>query len=99
MGVPLTEEQRQCWKEKIQAQKSSGLSVDKWCQENNVVACRFHYWKKKLFSKLQPVPLGFVELKDPSQCKLSLHYQGVSLQLESTNLKEALRILEKLACS
>lgn len=100
MAAPLTEEQKQKWKDTIQTQKQSGLSIQKWCRENQVVVSRFYYWSRKLFSdKAMPHFSRFVELKDLKQCKLSLEYQDVHLQLEATNLKQALRLLEKIACS
>jgi hypothetical protein len=36
------------WQQRILIQKSSGLSVRKWCAENNVRESRYYYWLKIL---------------------------------------------------
>ena len=101
MTAPLTEKQRQQWKDKIQAQKQNGLSIEKWCRENQIIESRFYDWKKKLFpDETTPHFSNFIELKDPKKWKLSLDYQDMHLQLESTNLKKMLRLLDKITtCS
>ena len=48
------------WKERIEKQSKSGLSIEKWCRENQLKAYVFHYWKVKLFSNL-PERNNFVE--------------------------------------
>ena len=101
MANLLTEEQKQKWKETIQIQKQSGLSIERWCKENRVIASRFYYWKKRLFSdEVNSSHFSkFVELKDSNQCNLSIECQGVHLELKSGTLKQALRFLGALACS
>ena len=101
MVNPFTEEQKQQWKDKIQAQKTSGLSIKRWCRGNHVTINCFYYWRKRLFPDEVNSPRlsKFVELKDSNRCKLSLEWQGVHLELESTTLKQALHFLGKLTCS
>ncbi|KPH66467.1 IS66 family insertion sequence element accessory protein TnpA, partial [Oceanobacillus caeni] len=41
-------EKRLVWEERISSYKQSGLSIAKWCDENNVHESQFYYWKKKL---------------------------------------------------
>lgn len=37
---------RSQWVELIKQQKESGLSVRKWCQENDISPARYYYWLK-----------------------------------------------------
>jgi len=34
------------WKELILARESSGLSIEKWCKQNNVSRDRYFYWQR-----------------------------------------------------
>ena len=55
------------WSLKIADQKSSGLSVSKWCRQNNLSKNMFFYWKHKLKDELvtQMLP-EIVPLTPPS---------------------------------
>lgn len=56
------------WQQRILTQKSSGLSVRKWCADNNVRESRYYYWLKVLRNDELAVskPAGiFAELQQP----------------------------------
>lgn len=36
------------WLERIQSWQQSGLSQNAWCQQNDISASKFGYWKRKL---------------------------------------------------
>jgi len=95
------EQRQQQWKKRIQNQKESGLTIQKWCQENQIGVSSFYKWQARLSLKkpsLNP-KASFVELKPTIKYRLTLDYEGINFQLEVTSLKQALPILEKLACS
>ena len=101
MTNPDLEQRQQQWKKRIQAQKESDLTIQKWCQENQVGVSSFYKWQARLSlrrSCLNP-KASFVELKPVNKCRLTLDYEGMSFHLEAASLKHALPILEKLACS
>ncbi|OGN55769.1 MAG: hypothetical protein A3D96_01640 [Chlamydiae bacterium RIFCSPHIGHO2_12_FULL_44_59] len=39
------------WNRLIEEQCQSGLSIEKWCRQQNLISHTFHYWKDKLFPK------------------------------------------------
>lgn len=51
MAKPLSEELKQQWKDRINEQRSSGLSVPLWCRQNEIAVYNFRYWQNKLFAK------------------------------------------------
>jgi len=56
------------WQQRILTQKSSGLSVRKWCADNNVQESRYYYWLKVLRNDELALskPAGiFAELQQP----------------------------------
>lgn len=56
------------WQQRILTQKSSGLSVRKWCADNNVQESRYYYWLKVLRNDELALskPTGiFAELQQP----------------------------------
>jgi hypothetical protein len=98
MGKPLTQEQRDNWAERIHNQQNSGLSIQRWCQENQISAHVFHYWKKRLASKAPLDRSSFTELVSPKGCTFIIEYQGVRVHFESSSLKQCLAVLRELKC-
>ena len=39
------------WKNHISLWKGSGLSISKYCENNNLIAHRFYYWKRRFIRK------------------------------------------------
>jgi hypothetical protein len=81
MFQPTTPEKIRAWKEKILQQQNSGLSIERWCQEHQVVVCQFHYWKSKLFSK-QINASSFTELADTKNVGVTIECDGVRIHLD-----------------
>ncbi|MBF8984897.1 hypothetical protein IZY60_15250 [Lutibacter sp. B2] len=45
-----SKENRKYWETIIHNQMESGLSQNRWCEENNTKVSTFRYWKHKMFS-------------------------------------------------
>lgn len=97
MGKPFSTEQRHIWKEKIQSQKESGLSIQRWCQENQIAPHLFHYWNKQLFKK-EFERNSFAELTDQKGCTIDIEYREIRIHLEAVSLRQALQVLKELKC-
>lgn len=65
------------WAVRITDQKSSGLSVTEWCQQNNLSKYKFFYWqhllKDEAVTQMLPdiVPLSMPSVIDSSQAEQS----------------------------
>lgn len=92
MGKMPSQEKKQEWQEKIRKQQESGLSIQKWCEENQISLCVFHYWKKKL------IPVSFLELKDQKKCLIDIEYEGVHIRLTSATIQQCLVVLSEMQC-
>ncbi|WP_333791866.1 IS66 family insertion sequence element accessory protein TnpB [Muricomes intestini] len=60
---------RALWKERIQEQASSGISMAAWCRQNHIKKSTFYYWKKRLHiesREIQPVAPQFAKLELPA---------------------------------
>jgi hypothetical protein len=97
MGKSFSEDQRHSWAEKIKSQQESGLSIQRWCDENAIASHLFYYWKRRLF----PNPIdrcSFAELTDQKRCAIDIEYQGVRIRIESSTLRQGFQVLGKLKC-
>lgn len=96
MAKPLTAEQKNDWLQRIQKQQTSGLSIQKWCKENQIPIHAFYYWKKRL----TPTPpfnrSHFTELVAPKACTVTMEFQDTRIHIESSTLKQCLSLLEEL---
>jgi len=80
MSKSASQEKQLKWKERIQLQQASGLSIEKWCRQNQISPHTFHYWKDKLF----PKPLSrssFAELHTKQNSNISLQCPGLYVRL------------------
>jgi len=97
MGKPISQKQRQAWAEKILCQKQSGLSIDRWCKNNQIAPHLFHYWKRRLF----PSTINrssFTELTNQKGCTIEIECQDVRIRINSPTLKQAFQALKELKC-
>jgi hypothetical protein len=96
-----SQETQQVWRERITQQQHSGLSVKGWCQENQVAACQFHYWKNKLTAK-QIDSTVFTELVDDKKVGITIEYEGMRIHLDpnfdAITLKRCLSVLKEGKC-
>lgn len=92
-------EKRLEWEEKIQQQRKSGLSIERWCRENQTVVCQFHYWKARLFPKIDRS--SFIELPDTKDVGISVEYDGVHIHLDknfdASTLKRCLAVMKEVS--
>lgn len=89
------------WQEKIAQQQDSDLSIARWCKENQVVICQFHYWKSKLFPKKFDAT-GFTELVDVKNVGITIEYDGFRIHLDpnfdAVTLKRCLSVVKEGKC-
>ena len=45
------------WRQRIEAQQASGLSVEKFCRRESINRCRFYLWRRRIASAARE---GFV---------------------------------------
>ena len=101
MAKPLSEELKQQWKDRVNEQRSSGLSVPLWCRQNKIPVYNFRYWQNKLFPKPPIDCSAFTEIsiKSTAKTEIILAYQGFNVHLsqhfDSSTLKRCLEVLKK----
>lgn len=103
-----SEEVRQKWKEHIQHQIDSGLSVNAWCLQNNIDTHKFRYWQKQLSPKPRLDRSSFEEISDrkkivkPHEVGLILECQGiyihVSERFNPSTLRLCLKLIKETTC-
>ena len=82
MPVPASEEKQLEWKNIIEQQRQSGLSIDKWCRQNQTSPHNFRYWKYKLFPKSFQKS-SFTELSMRRSDAVSLQARGIYIRMGS----------------
>ena len=84
--MKTNQESLQQWQSLIQEQQASGLSIRKWCDQNNIKQCTFFYWKKRLSEKpekeicfaeisLAKVPTASPVNTDPFEAPVHIRYR------------------------
>jgi len=80
MPVAASEEKQLKWKNLIEQQRQSGLSIEKWCRQNQILPHTFHYWKEKLFpQQLQKNSFAELNMKRPDA--ISLQAKGLYIRM------------------
>lgn len=80
MPIPTSEEKQLEWKSRIDQQRQSGLSIEKWCLQNQIRPHTFYYWRDKLFPKsLQKN--SFTELNIKRSDAISLQARGIYIRI------------------
>lgn len=82
MPRPSSEDKKLEWKHLIEQQRQSGISIEKWCRQQNLIPHTFHYWKDKLFPK-QLQKTSFTELSVRRQDVISLQARGLYVRMSS----------------
>jgi hypothetical protein len=90
-------ELRRTWEERIQNQRSSGLSIQRWCLENQIAPHLFHYWRGRIFPKT--ISRGcFIEIAGAKDVGITIEVAGVCVRLEkhfdALTLKRCLETLK-----
>ncbi len=82
MPDPASGDKQLEWKRLIEQQRKSGLSVEKWCLQNQIRPYTFRYWKEKLFFKpLQKNSFAELNMKQPNA--ISLQARGIYVRMGS----------------
>jgi hypothetical protein len=101
MPTPASEEKRLEWKNLIEQQRQSSLSINKWCQQNQISQTTFHYWKDKFFPR-QLQKESFTELNIKRADAISLQARGLSIRMGSNCdphlRKQLFALLGDLSC-
>ena len=82
MPNPASKEKQLEWKGLIEQQRQSGLSVKKWCRQNQIRFSAFYYWQDKLFPRVLQKE-SFTELNTKRPQTLSLQAQGLYIRMGS----------------
>ena len=72
---PARQQKRQLWIERIDAQRSSGLSIAEFCKLHQLHQVSFYNWRKKLVSP-EPQHGNFVAVELESTTTLRLQLPG-----------------------
>ena len=77
-------EQKNNWKNLIQEQQKSGISVPEFCKKFNLRINQFYYYKDKLFPSLKnATPFVEVKIKEPEKKEKLLSRIIISLRTVS----------------
>jgi hypothetical protein len=82
MPVRASEETQQEWKNRIEEQRQSKLSIKQWCLKHQISTHVFSYWRDKLF----PTELktsSFTQLSAKRTHAISLQTQGLHVRIDS----------------
>jgi hypothetical protein len=90
------------WEARICQQRESGLSIEKWCRQNQLAPHTFHYWKDLLFPKSQLTRSSFVELPIAHGTGISIEYRGIRIfiakSFDPVTLRSCLAALQGIQC-
>jgi hypothetical protein len=70
------------WKNCIERQRHSDLSIEKWCLQNQIRPHTFYYWRDKLFPK-QLQKSSFTQLKMKRFDEIFLSGRGIHIRIGS----------------
>lgn len=103
MPQPFPLERHQEWKERILEQRASGLSIERWCSQNDISPHVFHYWKRKLCPQPDINRSSFKEItREAGHSGITIKYFGFSINIDQKfdayTLKECLEVLKELKC-
>ena len=82
MPKAISPEKQRKWESLIEQQRGSGLSIEKWCLQNQIHAYVFHYWKDKLYPKSLSRS-SFTKLGSKQNGSISLECPGLYVRLGS----------------
>ena len=76
------------WSERVEACRSSGLTVSQWCETHGVAISTYYAWQHKLFQTLQePESICFAEVpistQTSQQITATIHGNGLRVELHN----------------
>jgi hypothetical protein len=101
MPIAASEDKQLEWKNLIEQQRQSGLSVDKWCLQNQIRPSTFQYWKDKLFPKrLQKSNFAELNVNRPDTISLQARdlYVRIGNDCNPHLRKQLFAIFAELSC-
>lgn len=102
MQKPISIEKKLEWETKIRQQRESGLSIDRWCRQNQVTSCSFYYWKNRLQPKAELSRSCFTKLPIDQGTGVTMEYQGIRILIEKSfdpaTLRSCLAALRGIQC-
>jgi len=103
MSCPALPNKSRDWERTIQEQKQSGLSVCRWCQQNQISYNTFLYWKRRCVRISSLKQQSFIELSDrPLKSGIELECNSVRVHLDkdfdALTLKKCVQALKELRC-
>ena len=88
------------WSRRVEACRSSGLSVGQWCQENGIAVSTYFSWQRKVFQALKEVQkITFAEVPVmeaspfPGHVAASVEVNGIQIQVYEGADKDTLQAL------
>lgn len=75
----MSSEKARQWNQNLANQKASGLTIQRWCRENNISPQQFYYWKRKLKHPAKVTRASFTELLDENNPLLFFECNGIRL--------------------
>ena len=98
----MNKQNQKLWEDRIKDYENSGLTMNAWCEKNNIKIHQLHYWRRKFKNfkqeKLQLVPLN-LDLTRNNTINDSVKIQVGKLSLEvhtgfnPTLLKDVMKVL------
>ena len=100
MQRPASEDKKLEWNHLIKQQRLSGLSIEKWCLQNQIRPHTFRYWKEKLFEPLQKSSFAELPIKRPDAVLFQI--RGLHIRMDSDCdpglRKQLFALLAEVAC-
>ena len=72
------------WTKRVQACRSSGLSVKQWCTENGIVPNTYFRWQRKVFDGMQSETDVFYEVplsRSSGRAAVSIQFNGLTAMI------------------
>lgn len=88
----FNQESYRLWKQRIQEQKISGVTIPEWCEKNQLSPHAYYYWRKIIRTHKEDPTVSqstsFAEINQTekisvSSCGVSLTWKDVSIQISS----------------
>lgn len=78
----------QYWKELIDNQVSSGLSVYQWCHQQDINTSNFYQWRKKIYPTKKNATFKEVSIQSITSNDICITINGVSLNFDKSLLPD-----------
>jgi len=102
MPKSVSSEKKLKWEEKVRQQRESGLSITRWCRQNQIHPNTFRYWKDRLSPKSPLTRSCFTELSTSLGTGIYIEYRGVRIHIDKcfdpATLKNCLSALRGIQC-